>query len=152
MSPQAFEYLLVAAQLAHSHTKWGFYIKLLNWKFFIKGHQFATTNCTDTFQGNLKKVDVNAFIKGMSSMHRMKIHFIWIGVLAVDSPRKIEVQRYSDGRMKTTPPRLNGLHFRLGTFRESMDPFVWNYVIICLVMMMSLQYYHHHHHQLLLLQ
>jgi hypothetical protein len=65
----------------------------------------------------------------MSPKHRVKIHFIWIAVLALDSPKKIEVQRYSDGRMKTTPPRLNGLHFRLQTFKELMDPFVRNYVI-----------------------
>ncbi len=39
------------------------------------------------------------------------------------------MQRYSDGRMNTTPPRLNGLHFRWQTFRELMDPFVCNYVI-----------------------
>jgi hypothetical protein len=71
------------------------------------------------------KVDVNTFINGMSPKHRVKIQLIWIGVLAVDSPRKIAVQRYSDGRMKTTPPRLNGLHF----IRDLMVPFVWNYVI-----------------------
>ncbi len=59
----------------------------------------------------------------------MSRNFIRIQVLDDDSPRKIEVQRYSDGRMKTTPPRLNGLHFRRRTFRELMDPFVWNYVI-----------------------
>jgi hypothetical protein len=46
MSPKDYEYLLVAAQLAHFHTKWGFSIKKLKWKLFIEGHQFTTTNCT----------------------------------------------------------------------------------------------------------
>jgi hypothetical protein len=35
MSPQSYEYLLVAANLTHYHAKWGFSIKKLN---FIKGH------------------------------------------------------------------------------------------------------------------
>jgi hypothetical protein len=38
ISPQDYEYLLVAAQLAHFHTKWGFSIKKLKWKLFIEGH------------------------------------------------------------------------------------------------------------------
>jgi hypothetical protein len=42
MSPQAFEYLLMAAQLAHFQKKWGFSVKKVNWKLFIKGHGFAT--------------------------------------------------------------------------------------------------------------
>jgi hypothetical protein len=35
MSPQAFEYLLVAALLAHFHKKWGFSIKKLKAKVTV---------------------------------------------------------------------------------------------------------------------
>ncbi len=68
-------------------------------------------------------------MNGISPKQWVKIHFIWIGFLAVDSPRKIKMKRYSDGRMNTTPPRLNRLHFRWQSFRKLMDPFVWNYVL-----------------------
>ncbi len=37
MSPQDYEYLLVAANLAQFHPKWGFSIKILKWKLFLKG-------------------------------------------------------------------------------------------------------------------
>jgi hypothetical protein len=36
MSPQAYE--LVAANLAHFHTKWGFSVKKRKWDLFIEGH------------------------------------------------------------------------------------------------------------------
>jgi hypothetical protein len=81
MSPQAFQYLLVAAQLALFHKKWGFSIKKVNWKLFIEGHRFATANCTGTFEVNDKKVDLNAFMNRMSPKHRVKSHFIRIGIL-----------------------------------------------------------------------
>ncbi len=57
MSPQDYEHLLVAAHLAHFHTKWGFSIKKLKWKLFFEGHLFATTNCTGTFEVDVKKLD-----------------------------------------------------------------------------------------------
>ena len=37
-SPQDYEYLLVAANLAQFHPKWGFSIKILKWKLFLEGH------------------------------------------------------------------------------------------------------------------
>ncbi len=92
MSPQAFEYLLVMAQLAHFHKKkWDFSIKKVNWKLFIKGHRFATTNCMGTFEVDDKKVDLDAFMTGMSPKHRVKSHFFWIGILNLNSPRKNEM-------------------------------------------------------------
>ncbi len=47
MSPQAFEYLLVAAQLAHFHKKWGFSIKKLKaeatvWSFAVRHFPYAS--------------------------------------------------------------------------------------------------------------
>jgi hypothetical protein len=76
MSPQAFEYLLVAAQLAHFHKKWAFSIKKVNWKLFIKGHRFATTNCMGLFEVDAKTVDLNAFMNGMSPKQRVRSHFV----------------------------------------------------------------------------
>jgi hypothetical protein len=124
VSPQAYEYLLVVANLAYFHPKWGFSIKTRMWQPFIDGHRFSASHDRGTFEINSKKLGLTSFILGVSPKHRVRSNFIWIGILAVDSRRKIELQRYSDGRMKTTPPRLNGLHFRWQTFRELMDPFV----------------------------
>jgi hypothetical protein len=36
MSPQDYEYPLVAAYLAHSHQKQGFSIKISKWKLFLE--------------------------------------------------------------------------------------------------------------------
>ena len=55
MSPQDNEHLLVAAHLAHFHTKWGFSLKKVNWNLFLEGHRFMTTNCMGTFEVDLKK-------------------------------------------------------------------------------------------------
>jgi hypothetical protein len=65
----------------------------------------------------------------VSPEHRVRRHFIRIDILAVDSPRKIEMLRYSDGRMKSTPPRLNGLHLRQHSFWKLTDPIIWNHVV-----------------------
>jgi hypothetical protein len=112
MSPQDYEYLLVAAHLAHFHQKRGFSIKKVNWKLFLEGHRFAKTNCTGTFEVDLKKLDLNACINRVSPKHRLKSHFIRIDTLHHNSPRKIEMQKYSDGRLIVTPPRLNGLRIK----------------------------------------
>jgi hypothetical protein len=60
------------------------------------------------FEVNAKTVDLNAFMMGMSAKQRVRSHFIWIGVLAVDSPKKIKMQRYNDSQMIILPPQLNG--------------------------------------------
>ena len=62
MSPQDYKHLLVAAHLAHFHTKWGFFIKKLKWNLFVEGYQFKTTNCTGTFEIDAKKLDLNVCI------------------------------------------------------------------------------------------
>jgi hypothetical protein len=112
MSPQDYEYLLVAANLAHFHQKRGFSIKISKWKLFLEGHQFATTNCMGTVEVDTKKLDLNACINGVSPKHREQVYFIRIGVLTVHSPRKIEMQKDSDGQMMVIPLRLNGLLLR----------------------------------------
>jgi hypothetical protein len=126
MSPQDYEYLLVAASLAHFHQKLGFSTKILKWKLSLEGHQFATTNCMGTVEVDTKKLDLNACINGVSPKHREQVSFIRIGVLTVHSPRKIQMQKDSDCRMMVIPPRLNGLLLRQRSLRKLMDPFLWN--------------------------
>jgi hypothetical protein len=87
--------------------RWGFSIKMMKWRLFLEGHRFTTINCDGTFEVDVKKVDLNALNEGKSAKHRReKVNFIRIGVLHAKSPRKIEMQKDSDGRMITTPPRL----------------------------------------------
>jgi hypothetical protein len=100
------------------------------WNDFLEGHWFATINCDGTFEVDLKKVDLSAFIKGESPKHREKVYFIWIGVLNASSPRKIEMQKDPhDGRMITIPPRLGGLQLQQSTFRSVIEPKLWNYIL-----------------------
>jgi hypothetical protein len=98
--------------LLTSIKKWGFSIKKLKWKLFIEGHQFTANYCTATLEVEFKKLDLDTFINGVSPKHRMQSHFIRIGILNAQSPRKIERQKYSDGRMIATPPRLNGFRIK----------------------------------------
>jgi len=112
MFPQDYEYLLVAANLAHSHQKRGFSIKISKWKLFLEGHRFAKTNCMGTVEIDTKKIDINACINGVSPKHREQVYFIRIGIINDYSPRKIEMQKDSDGRIIITPPQLNGLQLR----------------------------------------
>ena len=81
VSPQDYERLLVAADLAHFHKRWGFSIKMTKLRLFLEGHRFTTINCDGTFEVDLKKVDLNAFIQGESAKHREPFIFIRIGVL-----------------------------------------------------------------------
>ncbi len=104
MSPQDYEYLLVAASLAHFHQKRGISIKIWKWKLFLEGHQFATTNCMGTVKVDTKKLDLNVCINRVSPKHREQVYFIRIGVLTVHSPGKNEMQKDSDGQMMVIPP------------------------------------------------
>jgi hypothetical protein len=71
MSPQDYEYLLVALDLAHFHKRWGFSIKMMKLRVFLEGHRFTAINCDGTFEVDEKKVDLNAFIQGESPMYRV---------------------------------------------------------------------------------
>ena len=127
ITPKDYEFLLVAADLAHIDKRWGFSIKMMKWRLFLEGHRFTTINCDCTFEVDVKKVDLNAFIEGESSKHREKVNFIRIGILHVKSPRKIEMQKDSDGQMIITPPQLNGPHIKRQSFKYFMEQFKWKY-------------------------
>jgi hypothetical protein len=129
MSPQAYEYLLVAANLAHFHTKWGFSVKKRKWDLFIKGHRFSSRHCMGTFEIDSKTIDLNSFINGVSPVHRVRRQFIRIGIINDYSPRKIEMQKYSDGQLIVTPPRLNGLRIKQQSFRQFTEQYKWNYIL-----------------------
>ena len=90
MSPQDYEYLLVAAKLAQFHPKWGFSIKILKWKVFLKGHRFLTVNCMGTMEVSSKKLDLNTYVKETKpTKNREQCHFIRIGILHQNYPRKL---------------------------------------------------------------
>ena len=117
MTPKDYEYLLVAANLAHVDKRWGFSIKKMKWKFFLEGHRLTAIICDGTFEVDVKKVDQNAFIQGESAKHRENVNFIRIGVLTATSHRKNEMQKDPhDGRMITTPLRLSGLRLQQSSF------------------------------------
>ena len=91
----------------------------MKWKLFLEGHRFTTINCDGTFEVDVKKVDLNAFIQGESAKHRENVHFIRIGLLKASSHRKIKMQKDPhDGPMITTPPRLSGLRIQQSSFRR----------------------------------
>ncbi len=96
ITPQDYKFLLVAADLAHFHKRWGFSIKMIKLKLFLEGHLFTTINCDGTMEVDEKKVDLNAFMKGKPPKHRERVYFIRIGILHANSPRKIEMQKDSD--------------------------------------------------------
>ena len=93
MSPQDYEHLLVAARLAHIHTKWAFSIKKVNWNLFVEGRGFSSRHCMGTFEIDSKTIDLNSFINGVSPVHRVMRQSIRIGIINDYSPRKIEMQK-----------------------------------------------------------
>ncbi len=129
ITPQDYKFLLVAADLAHFLKRWGFSIKMIKLKLFLEGHLFTTINCVGTMEVNEKKVDLNAFMKGEPPKHRERVYFIRIGVLHANSPRKIEMQKDSDGQMIVTSPRLSGLCLQQSSFRRFIEPILWSYIL-----------------------
>jgi hypothetical protein len=98
IAPHDYECLLVAANLAQFHPKWGFTIKIVQWKQFLEGHRLTISNGMGTFKVDTKKLDINAFIKGTPKNCKEQCHFIRIGIINEYSPRKIDMQ-HRDGRM-----------------------------------------------------
>jgi len=70
MTPHDYEHLLAAANLAHYHPKWGFTILVGRWKMFLDGHYFYSSNHTDSFEVDTKRLDFDAFILGSSAKQK----------------------------------------------------------------------------------
>jgi hypothetical protein len=62
MLPHDYECLLVAVNLDQFDPRWDFTMKMVQWKRFLEGHWFTTSNVMGTFEVDVKKVDLNAFI------------------------------------------------------------------------------------------
>ena len=82
-----------------------------------------------TVEIDTKKLDLNACINGVSPKHSEQVYFIRIGIINDYSPPKNEMQKYSDGRMIVTPPRLNGLRIKQQSFRQFTEQYKWNYIL-----------------------
>jgi len=54
-----------------------------------------------TFEIDSKTIDLNLFINGVSPMHRVRRQVILIGIINDYSPRKLEMQKDSDGHSST---------------------------------------------------
>ena len=52
-----------------------------------------------------------------------------IGNKTEPSPNRIEDQTGRDGRLITTPPRLNGIGIKSQSFRRLAEPYIWNFII-----------------------
>ena len=74
ITPQDYEFILVAADLAHFHKSWSFSIEMMKLKLFLDGHLFTTNNCDGTLEVDEKKVDLNAFMKGKPPKHRERVY------------------------------------------------------------------------------
>jgi hypothetical protein len=128
LEPNDYEVLLVIAGLA-SYTRFGFKIKPTAWRKFLSGHRFAVDDCVIELEQ--KKIDIDAIINGTapSRSTRGGFYVVRIGIKTEESPNRIEDQRGRDGRLITTPPRLNGIGIKTKSFQRIVEPFIWNYLV-----------------------
>jgi hypothetical protein len=131
MTQKDYEYLFVAANLAHYHPTWGCTILVDRLKMFLGGHHFyiSADGTAGSFEVATKKNYLSACILGAAPRHRVNVHVIHIGQITDQSPKKIEWQKDDDGRMITIPPRLSGLRLQQQSFWKIIDLFIWTYVI-----------------------
>ncbi len=92
MSPQDYEYLLVAANLAHFHERWGLSIKKFKWNLFIDGHHFSVRKCIGTFEIDSKTMDLNSFINGVTPEHRVKRNSFGSALSQTNLPEKLRAR------------------------------------------------------------
>jgi len=123
-----YEALLIVAGLAYN-TRFGFAIESLAWREFLGGHRFAIDHTAIEF--DKKQIDLDAYINGTapSQSKRRRFYVVRIGNKTERSPNKIEEQMGQDGRLITTPPRLNGIGIKTQSFRRIVEPFIWNYLV-----------------------
>jgi hypothetical protein len=123
LEPNDYEVLLIIAGLAH-YTRFGFAMKPMAWSKFFGGHRFASDDCE--IELNSKTINLDAYIDGTtpSRLKRKKVYIVRIGNKTERSPNKIEEQMGQDGRLITTPPRLNGIGMKTQSFRRIVEPFI----------------------------
>ena len=93
-------------------------------------NRFLTINFMGTMEVSSKKLDLNAYVNGTKpTKNREQCHLIRIGILHHSSPRKIEMQKDSDGRLIAIPPWLNGLRIKQQSFRQFTEQYKWNYIL-----------------------
>jgi len=70
-------------------------------------------------------------IKGLPPVYKNRVYFhvIRLGVKSRKSPLKIEMQKDDDGKLITSPPDLKNLGMRQRSFKKSVYPFIWNYIV-----------------------
>ena len=117
LNPDEYEALLIIADLA-SYTRFGFQIKAGAWRKFLGGRWFVIDNCAIEFEQ--KKIDLDAYINGTppSQLIQRKFHVVRIGNKSEQSHNKIEEQIGRDGRLITTPPRVNGIGIKHNYLEE----------------------------------
>jgi hypothetical protein len=91
MKPKDYESLLVSADHAHLHKRWGFTIKMSKWNDFLEG--FTTINCDGMFEVDQKKVDLIAFIKGKSAKNRERCTSFGLAYSLPLLPEKLRCRR-----------------------------------------------------------
>ena len=115
LDPEEHEVLLIVAGLV-SYTRFGFQIKADAGRKFLGGRWFVADDCP--IELDIKKIDLDAYIDGttLSRLKRKKFYVVRIGNKTERSPNKIEEQIGQDGRLITTPPRLNGIGIKTQSF------------------------------------
>jgi hypothetical protein len=108
LDPNEYEVLLINAGLA-LYTRFGFQIKADAWRKFFGGRRFVADDCPIKF-------DINGTPPYW--LKRKKFYIVRIGNKTERSPNKIEEQIGQDGRLITTPPRLNGIGIKPNHFEE----------------------------------
>jgi hypothetical protein len=128
LEPNNYEALLIVTGLA-SYTRFGFAMKPKAWRQFLGGHQFALDDAAIKF--DQQQLGLDAYIDGTlpSQRKQQKFYVVRIGKKLQQSPNKIEEQMRLDGRLITTPPRLNLLRITTQSFQRIADPYLWQYAI-----------------------
>jgi hypothetical protein len=128
LDPEEYEALFIVASLAH-YTRFGLAMKPTAWIKFLGGHRFASDD--REIEIDIKKIDLDAYIDGTppSRLKQKKLYVIRIGNKTERSPNKIEEQMGQDGRIITTPPRVNRIGIKTQSLGRIADPFIWNFIL-----------------------
>jgi hypothetical protein len=103
MSPQDYEYLLVASNLAERHRKFGFTIKLTLLNAFLNGHRFCKSNRTVPFEVATNRMDYNALPAGccIISCHPLLLELTSSEPLTLDEEVCMKEEWHHDKRKCT---------------------------------------------------